>query len=292
MDRWAWDQLDPWLEVRRELPIGAMLCVVHGPTAGRRWEASAARKQLHHAAAAAGVRRRVAPHQLRHAHAVEMADEGVPLVVIQRQLGHAHLGITSYHAGHRQQRDHRHGPRTAISDGLRQRRSPDEAIDRSTTGLGFPASAGPTQRPHPRLANKRRAADERRSVTHDARTAGKPAGEVVIIVFASSRSAWCTNWVRRCGRVVHRRQPGTQAAARLRRRSLRVAADVDLARGGLLRSTVEWAGTLVSLGCSVRSALAALGASLLVFACSMAVVGGAARDAARERDNEDDHLPV
>jgi integrase/recombinase XerD len=29
-----------------------------------------------------------APHQLRHAHAVEMAREGVPLIVIQRQLGH------------------------------------------------------------------------------------------------------------------------------------------------------------------------------------------------------------
>jgi site-specific recombinase XerD len=40
-------------------------------------------------AAQAGVRRRFAPHQLRHAHAVEMAHEGVPLVVIQRQLGHA-----------------------------------------------------------------------------------------------------------------------------------------------------------------------------------------------------------
>jgi integrase len=62
MDRWAWDQLDPWLEICGELPIGAMLCVIHGPTAGRRWEASAARKQLHHAAAAAGVRRRFAPH--------------------------------------------------------------------------------------------------------------------------------------------------------------------------------------------------------------------------------------
>jgi site-specific recombinase XerC len=80
MDRWAWEQLEPWLEIRRELPIGALLCVVHEPTAGRRWEASAARKQMHHAAAAAGVRRRVAPHQLRHAHAVEMAHEGVPRV--------------------------------------------------------------------------------------------------------------------------------------------------------------------------------------------------------------------
>jgi integrase len=35
------------------------------------------------------------PHQLRHAHAVEMAREGVPLVVIQRQLVHSNLGITS-----------------------------------------------------------------------------------------------------------------------------------------------------------------------------------------------------
>jgi integrase len=46
-------------------------------------------------AAAAGVRRRFAPPQLRHAHAVEMAREGVPLIVIQRQLGHSNLGITS-----------------------------------------------------------------------------------------------------------------------------------------------------------------------------------------------------
>ncbi len=95
MDRWAWNQLDPWLEIRARLPIGALLCVIHGPTAGRRWEASAARKQLHHVATVAGVRRRFAPHQLRHAHAIEMAHEGVPLVVIQRQLGHANLGITS-----------------------------------------------------------------------------------------------------------------------------------------------------------------------------------------------------
>ncbi len=38
MDRCAWQQLDPWLEVRRELPIGALLCVIPGPTAGRRWD--------------------------------------------------------------------------------------------------------------------------------------------------------------------------------------------------------------------------------------------------------------
>jgi site-specific recombinase XerD len=87
MDRWAWSQLEPWMAVRRELPVGALLCVIRGVTAGRRWESSSARKQLVRTAARAGIRRRFAPHQLRHAHAVEMAHEGVPLVVIQRHSG-------------------------------------------------------------------------------------------------------------------------------------------------------------------------------------------------------------
>jgi site-specific recombinase XerD len=69
--------------------------VVNGSTRGRPWSGSAAREQLRHLALAAGVRRRFAPHQLRHAHAVEIAREGVPLNVIQRQLGHADLGVTS-----------------------------------------------------------------------------------------------------------------------------------------------------------------------------------------------------
>lgn len=54
-----------------------------------------ARAELRRLAVVAGVRRRFAPHQLRRAHAVEMAREGIPLPVIQRQLGHAHLGVTS-----------------------------------------------------------------------------------------------------------------------------------------------------------------------------------------------------
>jgi site-specific recombinase XerD len=66
-----------------------------GPTAGRPWSGAAARNSLRQLAADAGVRRRFAPHQLRHADAVEMAREGVPLNIIQRQLRHANLGITS-----------------------------------------------------------------------------------------------------------------------------------------------------------------------------------------------------
>jgi site-specific recombinase XerD len=95
MDDWGWQHLRPWMDRRVELPVGALLCVASGPTAGRPWAPSAARAQLRRLAVHAGVRRRFAPHQLRHAHAVEMAREGVALNVIQRQLGHANLGITS-----------------------------------------------------------------------------------------------------------------------------------------------------------------------------------------------------
>jgi site-specific recombinase XerD len=95
MDRWAWTQLDPWLELRRQFPVGALFCILRGPTRGRPCAPAGIRSQLHRAAHNAGVRRRFAPHQLRHAHAIEMSREGVPLVVIQRQLGHADLGITS-----------------------------------------------------------------------------------------------------------------------------------------------------------------------------------------------------
>jgi len=95
MDEWAWEQLQPWIDARVELPVGPLFCVMNGPTRGRPWSPAAARADLRRVAATAGVRRRFAPHQLRHAHAVEMAHEGVPLIVIQRQLGHSNLGITS-----------------------------------------------------------------------------------------------------------------------------------------------------------------------------------------------------
>jgi site-specific recombinase XerD len=95
MDLWGWEHVRPWLELRIGMPVGPLLCVVEGRTRGRTWAADAARAQLRRVAAKAGVRRRFAPHQLRHAHAVELAHEGVPLNVIQRQLGHSNLGVTS-----------------------------------------------------------------------------------------------------------------------------------------------------------------------------------------------------
>lgn len=55
MDRWAWQQLEPWLEHRVTLPVGALLCVINGPTAGRPWSLAAARTTLRRVASSAGV---------------------------------------------------------------------------------------------------------------------------------------------------------------------------------------------------------------------------------------------
>jgi hypothetical protein len=80
--------------VRLEFPVGPLLCVINGPTGddhGRpppRVPSCAAQPPPPVFAA-------LRAHQLRHAHALEIAHEGVPLIVIQRQLGHSNLGITS-----------------------------------------------------------------------------------------------------------------------------------------------------------------------------------------------------
>jgi len=97
IDSWALNTgLRPWLEAGRTLPVGPLFCVIDGPTRGARpWSSAAVRAEFRHLAADAGVRWRFAPHQLRHAHAVELAREGVPLPILQRQLGHRNMATTS-----------------------------------------------------------------------------------------------------------------------------------------------------------------------------------------------------
>ena len=80
LDPWGWENLKAWLSARLELPAGPL--VIDGPTRGRPWSAAAVRTEFRRHASGAGVRRRFAPHQLRHVHAVELAREGVSLNVI------------------------------------------------------------------------------------------------------------------------------------------------------------------------------------------------------------------
>ena len=65
MGAWGREQLNAWLDMRRELPVGPLLCVINGTTRGRHWSSAAARAELRRTAAVAGVRRRFAPHHLR-----------------------------------------------------------------------------------------------------------------------------------------------------------------------------------------------------------------------------------
>jgi integrase/recombinase XerD len=48
------------------LRVGALFCIINGPNQGRPWTQDAVRFQLRRTAVEAGVRRRFAPHQLRH----------------------------------------------------------------------------------------------------------------------------------------------------------------------------------------------------------------------------------
>ena len=58
------------------------------------------RELLHRIAPRAGIAKRVHPHGLRHTCAFELAMEGVPVHVIQRQLGHTNLNTTERYISH------------------------------------------------------------------------------------------------------------------------------------------------------------------------------------------------
>jgi Phage integrase family len=73
INEWGWEQLRPWLSSRAELPLGPLFCIIDGPTRGRAWSGAAVRSEFRRLAAQAGLRRRFAPHQLRHGHALELA---------------------------------------------------------------------------------------------------------------------------------------------------------------------------------------------------------------------------
>ena len=145
MDEWAWEHPQPWIDARVELPGGPPFCVINRPTRGRAWSPAAARADLRRAAATAGVRRRFAPGQLRHAHA-EMAHEGVPLIAILRQLGHSNLCVTSiYLQGIDNAEIGRRRPRPSRTDGAGQRLAP--ALTTAATPPLIAQSGRPLQ-PH------------------------------------------------------------------------------------------------------------------------------------------------
>jgi len=66
----------------------------------RRMSRSMVREMLLRLARRTGIEKRVHPHGLRHTMAYELLMEGIPIPVIQRQLGHASLQTTDIYLSH------------------------------------------------------------------------------------------------------------------------------------------------------------------------------------------------
>jgi len=103
LDAPAFAVLEQWLACRAGLGVprgSAVFCTITHPNIGRPLSGSYWREAIKRLGARAGIEKRVHSHGLRHTLAVEMMREGIPLLVIQRQLGHSSLQITERYVNH------------------------------------------------------------------------------------------------------------------------------------------------------------------------------------------------
>ena len=99
MDPAAFGLLARWLDERKRLGLSRparVFCTLDG----KPLQASYVRALLPRLARKAGIEKRVHPHGLRHTCAAELALEGVPVPLIQQQLGHASLHTTTVYLRH------------------------------------------------------------------------------------------------------------------------------------------------------------------------------------------------
>ena len=99
LDPGAMAIIDRWVDRRKTLspPRRAPLfCTLDG----KPLHPSYVRTLLPRLAAKAGIDKRVHPHGLRHTLAFELMMEGLPVPIIQKQLGHANLATTQRYLDH------------------------------------------------------------------------------------------------------------------------------------------------------------------------------------------------
>ena len=99
LDQKAWQFLEKWIAIHSELnlsPAVPLFCTLKGGQINDRY----IRALMSRLAKQAGIAKRVHFHGLRHTMAFELASEGVPLHLIQQQLGHSNLAITSRYISH------------------------------------------------------------------------------------------------------------------------------------------------------------------------------------------------
>lgn len=95
--------LEQWLAMRARLgvPRGSkVFCTITMPNLGRPLSGSYWREAIKKLGKKAGIEKRVHSHGLRHTHAVELMREGVPILMISRQLGHSSMAITQRYVDH------------------------------------------------------------------------------------------------------------------------------------------------------------------------------------------------
>ena len=132
IDDWGFDQLQPWLARRLEMPVGTLFCVIDGQTRGRPWTPAAARNHLRRIATKAGGATPLrppptAPRARRRDGPRRCFAEGDPTPARPRQP-RRDVGLSRRH---RHGRDHRHRPQPTTTHDLRQRRADDLNSKRS-----------------------------------------------------------------------------------------------------------------------------------------------------------------
>jgi DNA-binding MarR family transcriptional regulator len=98
IDRAACRYIEAWLCERARLdldPDAPLFCGTIEGVRGRPVSRPYVTEMLKRYARKAGIQKRVHPHGLRHAHAFELGQEGVPVGEIQAQLGHEDLAMTA-----------------------------------------------------------------------------------------------------------------------------------------------------------------------------------------------------
>jgi site-specific recombinase XerD len=99
LDPEAFAVVDRWLDRRKALGFNGrrrLFCTLDGYPVSDAY----VRSLLPRLARKAGVEKRVHAHGLRHTHAAELAREGIPMNVIQAQLGHSSLATTDRYIRH------------------------------------------------------------------------------------------------------------------------------------------------------------------------------------------------
>ena len=95
--------LDRWLDVRAFKGANGrhpVFCAYQKGAVGEPLSDRYARSLLTRLAHKAGIEKRVHPHGLRHSLAYDLAQRGVPMPVIQAQLGHGSLATTDRYVRH------------------------------------------------------------------------------------------------------------------------------------------------------------------------------------------------